>query len=178
MRSILIFCLAALLFGCGLKSIPYSQNASVAEPNEAARSHYNWGLAYAKDGNLAQAITEFKLAIHNEPGWAIPYFNLGAVYGNIGDLEQAILAWERATQLDTDFVKAHYNLAVAYSLRAEKPLEAGSQAADIEKSIAALREAIRIEKTVLSDAKTEPAFDKIRDLPEYKALIETSEPKQ
>ena len=98
MRSILILCLAALLIGCGLKSIPYSQSTDTSEPNEAALSHYNWGLAYAKEGNLAQAVTEFKLAIQNEPGWAIPYFNLGAVYGNMGDLEQAIRAWERATQ--------------------------------------------------------------------------------
>ena len=174
MRSILILCLAALLIGCGLKSIPYSQSTDTSEPNEAALSHYNWGLAYAKEGNLAQAVTEFKLAIQKEPGWVIPYFNLGAVYGNMGDLEQAIRAWERATQIDVDFAKAHYNLAVAYSLRAD-----GSQvAADIEKSIASLREAIRTDKTTLSAAKTEPAFDKIRDLPEYKTLVQTSEPKQ
>lgn len=174
MKPFLIFCLTVLLTGCGLKSIPYSQTTDVVEPNKAARSHYNWGLAYAKQGDLAQAVTEFKLAIQNEPGWAIPYFNLGAVYGNMGDVEQAIRAWERATQLDVDFAKAHYNLAVAYSLRTD-----GSQVtADIEKSIASLRQAIRVDKGVLSDAETEPAFDKIRDLPEYKTLVQTSEPKQ
>lgn len=173
MKPFLIFCLAALLIGCGLKSIPYSQNTDADIPNEAARAHYNWGLAYAKEGNLTQAVTEFKWAIQKEPGWAIPYFNLGAVYGNMGELEQAILAWERATQLDTDFAKAHYNLAIAYSVRAD-----GSQIADIEKSIAALREAIRVDKKVLSTAKTEPAFDKIRDLPEFRALEQASEPKQ
>ena len=178
MRMILIFCSAILLIGCGLKSIPYSQSTDASEPNEAAKSHYNWGLAYAKESNFTLAVTEFKLAIQNEPGWAIPYFNLGAVYGNMGDLEQAIRAWERATQLDVDFAKAHYNLAVAYALKAEKPLGNGTQVADIEKSIASLREAIRVDKAVLSTAKTEPAFDKIRDLPEYKALIQASELKQ
>lgn len=178
MKPLLIFCLTVLLTGCGLKSIPYSQNTDTSEPNEAAQSHYNWGLAYAKEGNLAQAVNEFKLAIQNEPGWAIPYFNLGAVYGNMGDVEQAIRAWERATQLDTDFAKAYYNLAVAYSLRAEESLEGGSQVGDIEKSIASLREAIRVDKEVLSAAKIEPAFDKIRDLPEYKELVQVSEPKQ
>lgn len=173
MKPLLIFCLSALLIGCGLKNIPYSQNTNSSAPNEAALSHYNWGLAYAKQGDFAQAVTEFKLAIQNEPGWAIPYFNLGAVYGNMGDVEQAIRAWERATQLDVDFTKAHYNLAVAYSLRSD-----GSQVTDIEKSIASLREAIRTDESALSAAKAEPAFDKIRDLPEYKALIHVSEPKQ
>ena len=178
MKPLLIFCLTALLLGCGLKSIPHSQSTDTDKPDEAALSHYNWGLAYAKEGNLAQAVTEFKLAIHNEPGWAIPYFNLGAVYGNMGEVEQSIRAWERATQLDTDFAKAYYNLAVAYSLRSEESLEDGSQVADIEKSIASLREAIRIDKTTLSAAKTEPAFDKIRDLPEYKELVQDPEPIQ
>ena len=173
MKTFLIFCLAVLLIGCGLKSIPHSQNTNASEPNEAALSHYNWGLTNAKQGDFAQAVTEFKLAIQNEPGWAIPYFNLGAVYGNMGDLERAIRAWERATQLDVDFAKAHYNLAVAYSLRAD-----ASQVTDIEKSIASLREAIRTDKAALAAAKTEPAFEKIRDLPQYKALIQTSEPKQ
>lgn len=178
MKPILIFCLTILLAGCGLKSIPYSQSTDVAEPNKAAQSHYNWGLDYAKQGNLAQAVTEFKLAIQNEPGWAIPYFNLGAVYGNMGDLEQAILAWERATQLDTDFAKAYYNLAIAYSQRAAEALKDGSQVADIEKSIASLREAIRIDNGIISDAEAESAFDKIRELPEYKELVQAPEPKQ
>ena len=178
MKSILIFCSVLLLVGCGLKSIPYSQSTDGNKPNAAAQSHYNWGLAYAKEGNLAQAITEFKLAIQKEPGWAIPYFNLGAVYGNMGELEQAIVAWERATQLDVDFAKAYYNLAVAYSLKAEDALDDSSYVAHIEKSIASLREAIRVDKDVISKAKTEPAFDKLRKLPEYKTLVETSELKR
>lgn len=178
MKPILIFCSLFLLLGCGgLKSIPYSQNTDVVKPNEAARAHYNWGLAYAKEGNHAQAVTEFKLAIQQEPGWAIPYFNLGAAYGNVGELTLAIRAWERATQVDADFAKAYYNLAIAYSLKAKKTLGSGSQVY-IEKAISSLREAIRIDNTTLAAAKTEPAFDKIRALPEYKKLFQATEPNQ
>ena len=177
MRLILIFCILTLLIGCGFNTIPYSEKTDVIEPNAAAMAHYQWGLAYAKEGDLAQAITELELAIENEPGWVLPYFNLGAVYGNRGDLDFAILAWERATQLDTDFAKAHFNLAVAYSLRAEGTNDDYPKHADIERSIASLREAIRIDKKTLSAAKNETAFDKIRELPEYKALVETREPK-
>ena len=178
MRPILIFCVLTLLIGCGLKGIPYSQNTDGTEPNAVAISHYKWGLAYAKQGELARAATEFKLAIQHEPGWAIPYFNLGAVYGNMGEQDQAILAWERATQLDVDFGKAHYNLAIAYSHRAADPVEGISRVADIERAIASLQEAIRLDDSVRSTAETESAFDIVRDNPEFQALFQSTEPKQ
>ena len=177
MRPILIFCVAALFIGCGIKSIPYSKDIDATELNDVAISHYKWGLAYAKQGELARAATEFKLAIQHEPGWAIPYFNLGAVYGNMGALDEAILAWERAVQLDVDFGKAHYNLAVAYSHRVAEPVEGISRVADIEKAITSLQEAIRIDDTVRSAAETEPAFNIIRDLPDFQALFQSTEPK-
>ena len=149
---------------CGPKAIPYSQSTDVPEPNAVAIAHYNWGMAYANDGNFGQAIMELSLAIENEPGWVMPFFTLGVVYGNLGELDKAIQAWERATQLDADFAKAHYNLAVAYSHKAEKGL-----------SIAALREAIRVDKAALSAAKTESAFDNIRNSPEFQELEKGSE---
>ena len=156
----LMLCLTA----CGPKAIPYSQSTDVPEPNAVAVAHYNWGMAYANDGNFGQAIMELSLAIENEPGWVMPFFTLGVVYGNLGELDKAIQAWERATQLDADFAKAHYNLAVAYSHKAEKGL-----------SIAALREAIRVDKAALSAAKTEPAFDNIRNSPEFQELRKSTE---
>ncbi len=152
----LTFCLTA----CGTKSIPYSRNTDAPEPSDVATSHYNWGITASEQGDFGQAIIELNLAIQNEPGWVMPYFTLGVVYGNQGDLDLAIPAWERAAQLDADFAKAHYNLAVAYSLKAEKM-----------KSIASLREAIRLNKAALSSAETESAFDNIRNTPEYQKLI-------
>ena len=152
---------------CGTKAIPYSQSTDVPEPNEVAVAHYNWGMTSAKNGNFDQAIMELHLAIQNEPGWVMPFFTLGVVYGNQGELDKAIQAWERATQLDVDFAKAHYNLAVAYSHKEEKA-----------RSIASLREAIRIDKTALSTAKTDPAFDNIRNTPEFQALDQDTTPKQ
>ncbi|MCE2413694.1 tetratricopeptide repeat protein [Candidatus Poribacteria bacterium] len=149
---------------CGPKAIPYSQSTDAPEPNSVAVAHYNWGMAYANDGDFGQAIMELSLAIENEPGWVMPFFTLGVVYGNLGELDKAIQAWERATQLDADFAKAHYNLAVAYSHRAEKGL-----------SIASLREAIRVDKAALSAAKTEPAFDHIRNSPEFQELEKDTE---
>ena len=155
-----MLCLSA----CGPKAIPYSQSTDAPEPNAVAVAHYNWGMAYANDGNFGQAVTELSLAIQHEPGWVMPFFTLGVVYGNLGELDKAIQVWERATQLDADFAKAHYNLAVAYSHKAEKGL-----------SIASLREAIRVDKAALSAAKTEPAFDNIRNTPEFQELEKATE---
>ena len=156
----LIICLTA----CGPKAIPYSQSSEAPEPNAVAVAHYNWGITYADEGNFRQAVMELSLAIQSEPGWVMPFFTLGVVYGNLGELDRAIQAWERATQLDADFAKAHYNLAVAYSHKAEKAL-----------SIASLREAIRLDEAALSSAKMEPAFDNIRNTPEFQELEKVTE---
>ena len=178
MQKLILPCFVIFLIGCGPKSIPYSQNTESIEPNETAQTHYEWGLKYAKSGDLAQAITEFKLAIEHEPRWAIPHYNLGSVYGNRGLLDKAISSWERATQLDTDFAKAHYNLAVAYAVKAENTLGSGGKRIYIEKAIVSLREAIRVDKSTLTAAKMEIAFDSIRDLPEFMTLIKENKPAQ
>lgn len=152
----LLLCLTA----CAPKAIPYSQSTDAPEPNEVAVAHYNWGIESAENGNFAQAITELELAIQNEPGWVMPFFTLGVVYGNQGELDKAIQVWERATQLDADFAKAHYNLAVAYLHKEEKT-----------RSIASLRKAIQIDKEALPSAKADPAFDSIRNTPEFQDLL-------
>ena len=164
---LLITGLMLCLTGCAPKVIPYSESTEAPEPNEVAMAHYNWGMASAQNGNFDQAIMELHLAIQNEPGWVMPLFTLGVVYGNQGELDKAIQVWERATQLDADFAKAHYNLAVAYLHKEEKA-----------RSIASLREAIRIDKAALSTAKADPAFDNIRNTPEYQALEQGTVPKQ
>ena len=67
----LMLCLTA----CGPKAIPYSQSTNAAEPNAVAVAHYNWGMAYANEGNFRQAIMELSLAIQNEPGWGNAVFS-------------------------------------------------------------------------------------------------------
>ncbi len=166
---LLVSGLIVWLMACGPRPIPYSQRTAV-EPSEVAVAHYNWGMAYAEQGNFGQAITELTLAIQSEPGWVMPFFTLGVIYGNQGELDRAIQAWERATQLDADFAKAHYNLAVAYSHKAEKI-----------RSIASLREAIRLDATALAAAKTESAFDLIRGTTEFQELensVEVAPPQE
>lgn len=175
MRILLLSCYVLIIIGCGPKSIPYSQNADTSEPNASARAHYEWGIEYAKTGDLTQAVTELKLAIENEPRWALPHYNLGSVYGNMGQLDKAIRAWERATQLDTDFAKAYYNLAVAYAVKAENTSRTGGELVFIEKSIVSLRQSIRVDKSALTAAKMEEAFDNFRDLPDFKTLFKETE---
>ncbi len=171
MRNLLLSCLVLIIVGCGPKSIPYSQISDTSEPNEAARAHYEWSIEYAKAGDLSQAIAELNLAIEIEPRWALLHYNLGSVYGNMGLLDEAISAWERATQLDTDFAKAYYNLAVSYAVKAEKESRSGAKHIFIEKSIVSLRESIRVDKSALTAAQMEEAFDSFRDLPEFKELF-------
>ncbi len=175
---LLVACLILCFTACGPKSIPYSQGTDAPKPSKAAKSHYNWGLTYAKQGNLEQAVTEFRLAIHYEPRWALPYFNLGATYANWDKLDQAIVAWEHAAHLDPDFAKAHYYLALVYSVKAGKVSQQSLPGSYIAKSIASLREAIRLDKAVFSAAEAEPVFEAIRNTPEYQAMRQAATQEQ
>lgn len=178
MQNLLLSCLVLIIVGCGPKSIPHSQISDTLKPNAAAQAHYEWSIEYAKAGDLSQAVTELNLAIEIEPRWALLHYNLGSVYGNMGLHDKAISAWERAKQLDTDFAKAHYNLAVAYAVKAENESRSGAKVIFVEKSIVSLRESIRVDESALTALQMEEAFDSFRDLPEFKALLEATEPRK
>lgn len=59
------------------------------EPKEA-RFHWNLGLILEIQGNVRQAISEYKKAIKLDPALSQPYYRLGFVYRNIGKNKQAI----------------------------------------------------------------------------------------
>jgi tetratricopeptide (TPR) repeat protein len=136
----------------------------VTQPNEVAEAHYKWGVSYAHQGNLEQAIMEFKMAIRNAPDWAEPRYKLGIAYGNQGKLDEAIVAWQRAISVNPLSTKAHYNLARAYALKNQKAL-----------SITSLQKAIALDKATIEEAKTEKHFDNIRQSPEFQKLINAIE---
>ena len=105
------------------------------------------------------------MAIRVSPNWAEPYFHLGIAYGNQEKLDYAIAAWKAATHINPDFAKAHYNLARAYALKNQKDLAIQA----LQKTVALL------DRKAIQAAKTDRAFEKIRESPEFQNLINTVE---
>ena len=136
-----------------------AERASI-KPPDAAIAHFNWGIDFASQGELDQAITEFKLAIKRDVRWAKPYYNLGVAYSRQGKWNHAIFAWKRTVYLEPDYANAHYNLARAYALKNQRDL-----------SIASLREAITLDDKFIEAIRNDQNFDKIRQSQGFQEFI-------
>jgi tetratricopeptide (TPR) repeat protein len=82
-------------------------------PNKA-RGHYNLGHAYHQQGQLTDAIKEYKAALQFKPDHPGTHNNLGLAYYNQGRLEDAMMEYSTALQLKPDFPDAHLNLGLVY----------------------------------------------------------------
>ena len=148
-----------LLIGASCFHSACAGRASV-EPSDAAIAHFNWGIDYASQGELDQAITEFKIAIKRDVRWAKPYYNLGVAYSRQGKWNHAIFTWKKTVYLDPNYANAHYNLARAYALRNQRDL-----------SISSLREAVSQDNKFIEAAQADQNFDKIRQSQEFQEFI-------
>ncbi len=129
-------------------------------PPDAAIAHFNWGIDYASQGELDQAITEFKIAIKRDVWWAKPYYNLGVAYSRQGKWNHAIVTWKKTVYIDPNYANAHYNLARAYARGNQRDL-----------TIAHLREALSLDKKFVEAMQTDQNFDTIRQSQEFQEFI-------
>ena len=150
-----------LILGISCFLIACVERASIAPP-DAAVAHFNWGISYANQGDLDQAITEFQMAIRRDVRWAKPYYSLGVAYSQKEKWNDAIVAWKRAVYIDPRHANAHYNLARAYALKNWHTL-----------SIVSLREAISLDKKFVETTETDRNFDLIRQNQAYQAFIKS-----
>jgi tetratricopeptide (TPR) repeat protein len=130
------------------------------KPPDAAIAHFNWGIDYASQGELDQAITEFKIAIKRDVWWAKPYYNLGVAYSRQEKWNHAIVTWKKTVYIDPNYANAHYNLARAYARGNQRDL-----------TIAHLREALSLDKKFVEAMQTDQNFDTIRQSQEFQEFI-------
>jgi protein O-mannosyl-transferase len=82
----------------------------VKSPHQS-RQHYNLGVVLAQNGNLDDAIKQYRSAIDIKPDYVEAYFNLGNALTKKGDVDDAIYNYRKALQIDPDFFKSYYNIA-------------------------------------------------------------------
>jgi tetratricopeptide (TPR) repeat protein len=95
--------------------------------------HDNLGVAYYKQGQLDEAMEEFRIALKLKPDYEKTHNNLGVVYDKLGRTDEAIEEFLTALKLKPDFAEAHYNLGTAYNVRGR-----------IDEAIDEYKEAIRL----------------------------------
>ncbi len=77
------------------------------------RAYYNLGIAFKAQGNLDEAIRQYRKALHLKPSYPKAYCNLGEIFRNQGNLDEAVIQYRKALRLEPDFAIAHNNMGVA-----------------------------------------------------------------
>jgi protein O-GlcNAc transferase len=113
-------------------SITLISKAIAVNPKSSAY-YYNLGLAYQKQGKLAEAVACWKKSTKLEPRDAIALANLGSALSELGQAEEAIPYLRKAIALNPHYASAHTNLGNALEARGH-----------IEEAIAAHQQAIRL----------------------------------
>ena len=75
-----------------------------------ALAHTNIGLAYLKQGELAQAEEHFHTALDYQPGLAEAHHNLGLVHERVGKRTKAIQSFREAIRSKPGYTEAHASL--------------------------------------------------------------------
>ena len=97
-----------LLAGCTMPRI------MILDDPLSPEEHLRLGLAYEKDGELDNAIREYRAAAKRLP---VAYFYLGNAHFQKNELDQAEKYYKRAIKEDSQNADAHNNLAWLYFVR-------------------------------------------------------------
>ncbi|MGC1374624.1 MAG: tetratricopeptide repeat protein [Anaerolineales bacterium] len=126
-----------------------------------ALPYNNRGVTYIDLGNYPLALVDLTKAIELNPQNPAAYANRGNVYTVLKNYPAALIDLNKAIELDPDNADiAIYNTARFYGLQAQTVL-----------ACIWLRRAILLLSGYLETAKTDMAFDSIRDTPEFQALL-------
>lgn len=88
------------------------------------------------------------------------WYNRGVTLYDLGLYEEALHSYNQALQIQPDFADAYYNKACCYGLQGK-----------IDLALEALQHSITLDSDCQEIAKTDLAFDRIRNDDRFRALI-------
>jgi tetratricopeptide (TPR) repeat protein len=72
-----------------------------------------------RQGDFAEAVTNFEKVIELEPHHVYSYEGLGAAYEAQGQFDKAVLGYAKVLELKPDYVKAYYKMALCFYVLGE-----------------------------------------------------------
>ncbi|MCD4782460.1 MAG: tetratricopeptide repeat protein [Candidatus Eremiobacteraeota bacterium] len=136
----------------------------------------NMGAAYGELGKQEKAIECFEKALKIKPNYYKAIDNIGVIYAKLKQFDRAIECHKNALELKPGYPNALYNMACTYSLKYENSLKETPDSpskSDLGNTLEYLKKAIKTDKKCREIAKTNPYFNPIRNLPEFKNLTES-----
>ena len=124
-----------------------------------SQTHTTRGMFHASRGEYNEALVDFNEAIDLNPRDALAYLFRGKVYGALGKYNEAIVDLTKAIELNPRDLLAYYNRGKTYSLIGDRA-----------RAVQDLSKAIKLHPEARSFAD-DPAFDNIRNTPEFRQLI-------
>lgn len=79
----------------------------------SATAHYNLGVVLLRQGEVAEAISEYRRALAIEPDFAEARNNLGVALAGQGQVDEAIERFREALKINPDLPEAHMGLGLA-----------------------------------------------------------------
>ena len=114
--KIVFFLIAfSLLTSCSLPRI------IILDDPLSPEEHINLGVAYEKQGEIDNALKEYRLASKKLP---LAYLYMGNIYFQKNDFDEAESAYKKAIKKDSQNADAHNNLAWLYYTKKENLNEA------------------------------------------------------
>jgi len=105
----------------------------VKKSPEKARGYDNLGVAYYQQGQINEAIKEYKTAIRLDPNSHDAHYDLAVAYNKQGRIDDAVEEFNTTLRLKPNIAEIHYNLGLVYSRHGR-----------IDEAIKAYTEALRL----------------------------------
>jgi tetratricopeptide (TPR) repeat protein len=140
--------------------------ATTAAATITATTYIKQGNALYLEACLEDAIAFYDKALQLEPENAQAWFRKGAALAKLQQLTAAIAAYDTAIQLQPDFFLGWLGKARCYAIQSP------GNPSQISPMLLNLQQAQRLNADQYRDiVKTDPAFDGVRNHPEFQALI-------
>jgi tetratricopeptide (TPR) repeat protein len=149
------------------QSIEKAEKAISFDANDA-NAYINLGGSYLGKGMRDKALEILKKAIYLDPTYAQrigenydkAYYNRGTVLASQGKLQEAVEEYKISLMINPNFADSYYNLACAYS-----------KLGNIGEAVKALESAIRLNATLRNYAKSDSAFNNIKNDEKFISLV-------
>jgi tetratricopeptide (TPR) repeat protein len=104
---------------------PRSLWTHAVDTSPSATAHYNLGVFLARQGEVADAITQYRRALAIKPDFDKAHNNLGVALARLGHVNEALRHFQEALKTNPLYAEAHYNLGLALMLQGRQREAAG-----------------------------------------------------